>query len=98
MHDCDTIRQKGQRIESRCPTCRDAVKPGLLWIGGKDYVECPDCGGPSGGHPGVFVMYEETVIPGKSFAVDGLKDAQLLVSGFAHSDAAPVAVPKKIKE
>jgi NAD-dependent SIR2 family protein deacetylase len=97
MSDPDVIRQKGQRIESRCPTCRDAVKPGLLWLGGKDYVECPDCGGPSGGHPGVFILYEQTIMPGKSFAVNGLKE-KVVVSGFMHSPSEQVAVPKKIKE
>jgi NAD-dependent SIR2 family protein deacetylase len=97
VSDPDVIRQKGQRIESRCPTCRDAVKPGLLWIGGKDYVECPDCGGPSGGHPGVFRMWEKIITPPKSFAVDGLK-GPIIASGFAHSPEAPVAVPVKIRE
>jgi hypothetical protein len=97
MRDPDTIKQKGQCIEQRCPTCRDAVKPGLLWLGGNDYAECPDCGGPSGGHPGVFVMYEEIIIPPKVFAVDGLR-GPVIVSGFEHSPSEQVAVPKKIKE
>ena len=88
MSDPDVIRQKGQRIELRCPTCRDAVKPGLLWLGGKDYVECPDCGGPSGGHPGVFRMWEKTITPPKVF----------VVGGFTHSPTEQVAVPVKIKE
>ena len=51
-------------------------------------MECPDCGGPSGGHPGVFVMYEQIVIPGKSF----------LVSGFKHSPDERVAVARNMEE
>ena len=67
------LRRKGQRIESVCPTCKDSQRKGLLWIRGNDYVECPDCGGPSQGHPGVFVVYQQDILPGKSFQVSGLR-------------------------
>jgi DNA-directed RNA polymerase subunit RPC12/RpoP len=36
---------KTEKIEVRCPTCRDSLRPGLLWLGGKDYLTCPDCNG-----------------------------------------------------
>lgn len=43
------------RIERRCPTCQGRK---LLWLGGGDYVECPDCDGS-----GVFVLYEQRISP-----------------------------------
>jgi len=64
----------GQKVAMPCPSCRGGLRKGLLWIGGKDYVECPDCGGPSGGHPGVFVMYEEEITPGTIVFTHGLRD------------------------
>jgi len=33
------------RHEAECPTCADSARKGLLWLGGKDWVECPSCGG-----------------------------------------------------
>lgn len=46
------------RVEQRCPTCAGSLRKGLLWLGGRDYVECPDCEGS-----GTFVMYEQRVPP-----------------------------------
>ena len=60
----------GQRKEARCPTCLHSLRRGLLWLRGKDYVECPDCGGT-----GTFVMYEQLVTPGRSILVPGRRDA-----------------------
>jgi len=31
------------RVETRCATCIGSLRPGLLWLGGDDYLECPDC-------------------------------------------------------
>ena len=28
-----------------CGLCASSHRPGLLWIGGSDYLECPDCNG-----------------------------------------------------
>jgi DNA-directed RNA polymerase subunit RPC12/RpoP len=91
----NVIKQRGEKLEIVCPTCFQSQRKGLLWLGGKDYVECPDCGGPSSKHPGVFRMWEKMLAPPKVFAVNGLKP---IISGFAHSPAAQIAVPNKIKE
>jgi hypothetical protein len=57
------------KIATRCPTCRHTEKgPGLLWLGGSDYVECPDCAGT-----GTFVMYERRITPKRIIAVNGWK-------------------------
>jgi hypothetical protein len=58
------------KITTRCPTCLHTKKaPGLLWLGGNDYVECPDCEG----HPGTFIMYEERIVPKTIVLVQGWK-------------------------
>ena len=88
MADPDVISQRGQHLEIHCPDCRHSRKKGLLWLGGKDYVECPSCGGPSGGHPGVLYMWERAITPPKHF----------IMPGFAHSTREKIAVPRKIKE
>lgn len=31
--------------EARCTVCVGSTRPGLLWLGGSDWLECPDCGG-----------------------------------------------------
>ena len=46
------------RVEKRCPLCIRSLKRGLLWIGGGDYAECPDCEGT-----GIFVSYRERMPP-----------------------------------
>jgi len=82
------ISKRGEKLAIVCPTCFQSQRKGLLWLGGKDYLECPDCGGPSGKHPGVFRMWERMITPPKRF----------FVSGFTHSPEAVVAVPTIIKE
>jgi len=84
----NVISQRGEKLEIVCPTCFQSQRKGLLWLGGKDYLECPDCGGPSGKHPGVFRMWEKLKVPGKA----------VYVSGFTHSSTKQVAVPTMIKE
>jgi len=27
--------------KAKCPTCATSTRPGLLWLGGNDWVECP---------------------------------------------------------
>lgn len=46
------------KINERCFLCRESLKPGYLWIGGKDYLECPDCNGTAR-----FLMIEERIQP-----------------------------------
>ncbi len=58
------------RITTRCPTCRGRK---LLWLGGKDYVECPDCDGT-----GTFILYEEKKNPAKHILVQGLRKEPLM--------------------
>ena len=45
-------------VESRCPVCAGSTRKGLLWLGGGDWLECPDCGGS-----GVFSLIEERFTP-----------------------------------
>lgn len=52
------MTQRGQRLEYRCPRCRDSQKPGHLWLRGSDYLMCPDCDGTTR-----FVMYEQRLTP-----------------------------------
>ena len=33
------------KIEQRCELCAASSRKGLLWLGGGDWLECPDCGG-----------------------------------------------------
>ena len=30
-------------MKTRCPTCAGSTRMGLLWLGGDDWLECPDC-------------------------------------------------------
>ena len=32
-------------VKVRCPVCAGSLRPGLLWLGGGDYLECPSCDG-----------------------------------------------------
>jgi DnaJ-class molecular chaperone len=43
------------KLRPICTTCKGRK---LLWLGGKDYVECPDCEGT-----GSILMYEEKKPP-----------------------------------
>lgn len=61
-------RQRGERIERWCPTCAPSSRRGLLWMGGGDYLRCPDCNGT-----GTFTMYEQLKTPPRHFLVQGLK-------------------------
>jgi hypothetical protein len=31
------------KLETPCQTCTGSTRKGLLWLGGNDWVECPDC-------------------------------------------------------
>ncbi len=64
-----------QRKTGPCPTCLRSTRRGLLWIGGNDYVICPDCGGT-----GTFVCYEQRITPGRSIQVPGQRDTRLAVA------------------
>jgi hypothetical protein len=37
------VSTRETRVTLRCDLCRDSAKPGYLWLGGSDYVECPQC-------------------------------------------------------
>lgn len=50
--------QRGQKIIQRCPTCIYSLKKGHLWLGGNDYLKCPDCNGTT-----EFIMFERKVTP-----------------------------------
>lgn len=32
-------------MKTACPTCVLSTRKGLLWLGGSDWTECPDCAG-----------------------------------------------------
>jgi DNA-directed RNA polymerase subunit RPC12/RpoP len=36
-------RVKKQDFSWRCATCAKSTEPGWLWLGGTDYVQCPNC-------------------------------------------------------
>jgi len=63
----------------RCPTCQGSIEPGKLWIGGGDYVDCPDCVGT----PGRVELVETLVEPGKSVFMPAPK----------HTDPTRILVP-----
>lgn len=44
--------------EQHCDLCSKSSRKGLLWLGGGDWVECPDCGGT-----GVDVAYADYFTP-----------------------------------
>lgn len=55
---------KETRVTLRCDMCAGSLRPGLLWLGGKDYVECPQCGGDQ-----KMPVVERLTTPGLLFAV-----------------------------
>ena len=54
------------QLHLTCDFCRRSEKPGYLWLGGKDYVECPQCDGDQR-----MTILEQVVLPGRIFAVGG---------------------------
>lgn len=44
------------KVSADCQTCAGSTRKGLLWLGGGDWLECPDCGGT-----GVFTYDESRV-------------------------------------
>lgn len=46
------------RAEHRRVPCPDCQRRGVLWLGGKDYADCPNCEGK-----GWFHMVTEEVLP-----------------------------------
>ena len=44
---------------------------GLIWLGGKDYLECPQCNGTK-----KFVMFENRITPARHILVPGQRDVQ----------------------
>jgi len=48
----------------RCDLCAGGTKPGYLWLGGSDYVECPQCAGDR-----QMDIVEQIVTPSRIFAV-----------------------------
>ncbi len=59
--------------QSRCGLCEGQ---GKLWLGGKDYLECPDCGGKG------VVTYDETRVRHKDrlISIPGLKPVRQLTN------------------
>ena len=56
------------KISGPCPTCRQSSRRGLLWLGGGDWLECPDCDGS-----GLFTCHEQRVAPvNRTISVGGL--------------------------
>lgn len=56
------------KVQSRCPTCIHSTRKGLLWLGGGDWLECPDCGGTT-----IFECQEERIAPvERTISVGGL--------------------------
>lgn len=35
----------GKSHKHRCPTCAQSTRKGQLWLGGDDWLVCPDCDG-----------------------------------------------------
>lgn len=33
------------KVEAQCTLCANSTRKGLLWLGGGDWLECPDCNG-----------------------------------------------------
>jgi hypothetical protein len=52
------IPGSGQWHRVRCSLCAGSMKKGQLWMGGRDYMDCPDCEGT-----GIFKYHEERVQP-----------------------------------
>lgn len=52
---------------ARCGTCKNSTEPGWLWLGGGDWVECPECNNISQGiknsTPGFFTGLETQLTP-----------------------------------
>jgi hypothetical protein len=58
------VPTKERRLLLSCDLCRGSSKPGFLWLGGSDYVECPQCFASR-----TVEVVERLVVPGKTFVV-----------------------------
>lgn len=58
---------KEQRVTLVCDMCQGSSKPGYLWLGGSDYVECPQCFTTR-----TIPFVEQLIIPGKTFVSLGI--------------------------
>lgn len=58
---------KEQRVTLVCDMCAGSSKPGYLWLGGSDYVECPQCFTTR-----TIPLVEQRIIPGKTFVSRGI--------------------------
>lgn len=54
------------RIKTPCLTCSGSTRKGMIWLGGTDWLECPNCiDGVMEVHESRFTPKERTVfIPG----------------------------------
>jgi DnaJ-class molecular chaperone len=64
----DGTRGHDRKLQGPCTLCHGSTKKGHLWLGGSDYVQCPDCMGT-----GVVTFIETLVNPKRHFAVQGLR-------------------------
>lgn len=60
------------RVYILCDLCLSSGKQGYLWLGGKDYVECPQCFG-TGRKRGRLEIVEQVITPSRIFVVGGGK-------------------------
>lgn len=58
---------KEHRLTLACDLCGRSSKPGYLWLGGSDYVECPQCGGDK-----KMDIVERLIVPGLTFVSRGI--------------------------
>lgn len=65
---------KEQRLTLACDLCRGSSKPGYLWLGGADYVECPQCETSR-----KVEIVEQLYTPSRLFVSPGIPSSHLLV-------------------
>lgn len=70
---------KARHLFIRCDTCAPSTRPGLLWLGGGDWVECP-----RGCVNGRIELVEEQVKPrGQGFIVGSTKGFTLPAPAYS---------------
>lgn len=66
---------KETHVRRSCRTCNGGRHRGLLWLGGRDYVECPDCNGT-----GIFELVERLDVPTRHSII--IPDRRLAVASY----------------
>lgn len=63
---------RSEKLLVRCPDCARSTRPGLLWLGGSDWVECPTCDPKKPGLMPIVMTRFTNGIPKRGLITDSL--------------------------